>query len=58
MKFKKWCLENGYTAKKIEELTGIKARNVFAYWQEERAPSRKKIKILVETLGVPIEVFY
>lgn len=46
-KFRKWCTENGLTARKIEEETGIKKRTVNSWFSGERspsAPSRKKLR--------------
>lgn len=57
MKFKKWCAENGYTAQKIEELTGISRKSIFAYYQGTRAPTRKNEAILREKLGMPSGLF-
>lgn len=57
MKFKLWCIANGYTARKIEELTGISRKNIWAYWQELRAPSRATEKKLQEALNMPSGLF-
>ena len=53
MKFKLWCIANGYTARKIEELTGVSHKNIWQYWQGTRTPSRKTENILKEKLGIP-----
>lgn len=57
MKFKLWCIANGYTARKIEEITGIGYKNIYAYWQGNRLPTRKNEKILKEKLGIPSGLF-
>lgn len=57
MKFKLWCIANGYTAKKIEELTGISRKCIWAYWQGVRTPSRKYEAVLKEVLGMPSGLF-
>lgn len=57
MKFKLWCIANGYTARKIEELTGISRKNIWAYWQGTRTPKRENEKILKDTLGMPSGLF-
>ena len=57
MKFKLWCIANGYTAKKIEEITGISRNSVFAYWQEVRTPTRKVEAKLKEMLDMPSGLF-
>ena len=57
MKFKLWCIANGYTAKKVEELTGISRRVIWSYWQGVRTPTRDREEILKETLGMPSGLF-
>jgi transcriptional regulator with XRE-family HTH domain len=57
MKFKLWCIANGYTARKIEELTGIRKQNIFNYWQGVRTPTRATEKILQDKLGMPSGMF-
>lgn len=57
MEFKRWCKENGYTAKAIEELTGISQRNIWSYWQGSRKPTRKREALLKERLGMPSGLF-
>lgn len=57
MKFKLWCIANGYTARRIEEITGISRMNIFAYWQETRTPSRANEAKLKEMLGMPSGLF-
>lgn len=57
MKFKLWCIANGYTARKIEELTGIKRMCIFSYWQGTRTPCRENEKKLKEVLGMPSGLF-
>lgn len=57
MKFKLWCVANGYTAKKVEEITGISRKNIFAYWQGTRTPTRANEAILKEKLGIPSGLF-
>lgn len=57
MKFKLWCIANGYTARKIEELTGISRKNIWAYWQETRVPSRETEAKLKAALGMPSGLF-
>lgn len=57
MKFKLWCVAHGYTARKIEELTGIGRKNIFAWWQELRKPTRANEAILKEKLGIPSGLF-
>ena len=57
MKFKLWCIANGYTARKVEELTGISRKNIWAYWQGTRTPTRENEKILKEKLDMPSGLF-
>lgn len=57
MKFKLWCIENGYTAKKIEELTGISRRTIWAYFQGHRVPTRANERKLKEILKMPSGLF-
>lgn len=57
MKFKVWCIENGYTIKKVAEVTGLSCSSVSAYWQNIRQPSRKTEKMLKEKLGIPSGLF-
>lgn len=57
MRFKKWCRDNGYTARAIEELTGISYRTIWAYYQGTRAPTRKNEAKLKEKLGMPSGLF-
>jgi len=57
MKFKLWCIANGYTARKIEELTGISRKNIFAYFQGVRTPTRENEAKLKEVLGMPSGLF-
>lgn len=57
MKFKLWCIANGYTAKKVEELTGISRRVIWSYWQGTRTPTREREKKLQEALGMPSGLF-
>ena len=57
MKFKLWCIENGYTAKKIEEKTGINRKNIWQYWQGLRTPSRETEAKLKDVLGIPDGLF-
>ena len=57
MKFKLWCVAHHYTARKIEELTGISRKNIWAYWQGLRAPTRANEAILKEKLGMPSGLF-
>lgn len=57
MKFKLWCIANGYTARKIEELTGIGRKNIYAYWQETRTPTRANEAKLKAVLGMPSGLF-
>lgn len=57
MRFKEWCTANGYTAKKIAELTGISFRTIWAYYQGVRTPTRKNEAVLKEKLGLPSGLF-
>ena len=57
MKFKLWCIANGYTARKVEELTGISRKNIWAYWQGTRTPTRATEARLKEALGMPAGLF-
>ena len=57
MKFKLWCIANGFTARKVEELTGIRRQNIWAYWQGTRTPTRENEAILKEKLGMPSGLF-
>ncbi|WP_405379367.1 hypothetical protein [Phascolarctobacterium sp.] len=57
MRFKLWCVANGYTARKIEEATGISRKNIWAYWQGTRVPTRANEAILKEKLGIPSGLF-
>ena len=51
-KFKEACSENGLTAKKIAEKTGIKERTIYSYFDGTRSPSSTTRKILREKLGL------
>ena len=57
MKFKLWCIANGYTAKKIEAITGISCKSIWAYWQGIRTPTRAREEKLKEMLGMPSGLF-
>ena len=57
MKFKLWCIANGYTARKVEELTGISRKSIWAYWQGTRTPTRSAEAKLKEVLGIPAGLF-
>ncbi len=58
MRFKLWCIEHGYTAKKIEELTGVSRKNVWSYWQGTRKPNRKtEAKLKANLEGMPSGLF-
>lgn len=57
MKFKLWCIANGYTARKIEEITGISRKNIWAYWQGNRNPTRANEARLKAMLGMPAGLF-
>ena len=57
MKFKLWCIANGYTARRIEEITGISRQSIFAYWQGTRTPSRSNEATLKKMLGMPAGLF-
>ena len=57
MKFREWASKNGYTAGMIEEKTGIKARTIYSYFSGDRTPSRKREKLLKETLGIQDNLF-
>ena len=57
MKFKLWCIANGFTAKKIEEITGISRRTIWAYFQGHRAPTRANEAKLKEMLNMPSGLF-
>ena len=57
MKFKLWCIEHGYTARKIEKITGISKRSIFHYFQGVRVPSREREAFLIEKLGMPEGLF-
>lgn len=51
-KFKEWCAEKGYTAKRIADDTGISLQTVYSYMEGRRYPSRKMLKVLEETYKV------
>ena len=57
MRFKLWCMEHRYTARKIEEITGITRRSIFQYFQGVRVPSREREAFLMEKLGMPAGLF-
>lgn len=57
MKFKLWCIANGYTAKKIEEITGISRKTIWAYFQGQRTPTRVNEKKMKELLNMPSGLF-
>ena len=57
MKFKLWCIANGYGAKEVAEITGLSKQTIYFYWQGERAPSRATEKMLKEKLGIPDGLF-
>ncbi len=50
--FKKYCKENGLTAQKIEDMTGVKKKTVYSYFNGDRSPSRTTRKILRDKLGI------
>lgn len=57
MRFKLWCIEHGYTAKLVAEVTGISKSSVAAYWRGARKPTRAREKVLIEKLGIPSGLF-
>lgn len=57
MKFKLWCIAHGYTARKIEEITGISRKNIWAWWQGARRPTRENEARLKAMLDMPSGLF-
>lgn len=57
MRFKLWCIAHGYTARKIEEITGIGRKNIWAWWQGVRRPTRENEARLKELLNMPSGLF-
>ena len=57
MRFRLWCVENGYTAKRVEDVTGISKNCINAYWQGKRKPTRAREKVLIDKLGIPSGLF-
>lgn len=57
LKFKMWCIANGYTAKKVAELTGLKQSTIYQYFQGTRSPSKAAMKVLKEEIGADYELF-
>ena len=51
-KFKEWCSEKRYTAKRISEDTGISMQSVYSYMEGKRNPSRNTQKLFEEKYGV------
>jgi len=49
--FKRWCVENGYSAKDISEATGIALYTVYSYMEGRRYPKRENLKRLAEAFG-------
>ena len=50
--FKRWCAENGYTARNVAEKTGISLQAAYSYMEGRRYPSRKTLKKFEEVYGV------
>ena len=50
--FKKWCIENGYTAKSIAEKIGISIQSVYSYMEGRRSPNRATAKKLEKVYEV------
>ena len=50
--FKKWCNENGHTARSISEKTGLSLQSVYSYMEGRRSPSRKTMKLLDEHYSI------
>lgn len=49
--FKRWCVENRYSAVDIAEATGIAVYTIYAYMEGRRYPKRENLKRLAETFG-------
>ena len=56
--FKAFCVENGLTARKIEEDCGISRSTIWSYFQGQRVPSRKNMKVLSEKYGINVYEFF
>lgn len=50
--FKRWCADNGYTARSVAEKTGISLSAVHSYMEGRRYPSRKTLKLFEDTYKV------
>lgn len=46
--FKRWCNENGHTARSISEKIGVSVQSIYSYMEGRRSPSRKTMKLLDE----------
>jgi transcriptional regulator with XRE-family HTH domain len=57
MKFKLWCIANGFTARKVEELTGVSRCTIWSYWKGTRKPTRDREAMFKEKLGIPDGLF-
>lgn len=58
-KFKQACRENGYTARRVADVTGLSLSTVHSYFQGVRYPSRRTKRILIERLeGIEIEKIF
>lgn len=52
--FKRWCAENGYTARSVAEKTGLSMQTIYSYMEGRRKPSPLAKKALSEQFGSEI----
>lgn len=50
--FKRWCAENGHTARSVAEKVGISVQAAYSYMEGRRNPSRRTQKKMEEVFGV------
>lgn len=56
-KFRQLCIERKLTAQAIENVTGIKKRTIYSYFDGSRSPSRATRRILRDKLDIDTRVF-
>lgn len=56
--FKRWCAENGHTARSVAEETGISIQTIYSYMEGRRYPSRRNQKRLEEVYKVNLRELF
>ena len=51
-KFKRWVVENRYTAKQLGSMIGCSPKSIYAYMQGARLPNRATMKKMEQALGI------